>query len=116
MATLTRSLEQPQSQTRDLHERPLKPVKWWATLGLIWLSLIAFSTARWLLGGHAHSTGVGPSHEPTFMTVWVRIMEVSFVVLAIAALYLAVIRPWRRDKRLSWDGIFVLACATIYWQ
>ena len=46
MATLTRSLEQPQSQTRDLHERPLKPVKWWATLGLIWLTTYAYMVAR----------------------------------------------------------------------
>src|SRR3954452_2742683 len=112
MATL---LVDRRTAVPDLEPARIKPVKWWAAGGVIVLGLIAISVSRWILGGHAHQTTIGRSSVPTFMVVSVRIHEVVFSAIAVAAFYWTIVRPWRRERRLTTDGILLLSLWSVWW-
>jgi Spirocyclase AveC-like len=91
-------------------------VKVWATVGTGFLSLYVFSTARWLLGGHAKPTITGAESSPTWLLVGARAHEVVFTLVAGIVVYRTVVRPLRRDGRLGTDGWIVIAGVTVWWM
>lgn len=95
------------------------PVHRWAAGGVVLLLLQAYLYSRWLaglLGGDIHSIGTGSTPVPGWMrvAVWVHI-TVGFVSVP-ALIYWQVVRPWRRDRRVTSDGLLMLACLTAFWQ
>jgi hypothetical protein len=103
------------SPVPDLEPGKITPVKWWAAGGVLVLGLIAISVSRWLLGGHAHPTTIGRSDVPTFMVVAVRIHEAVFSAIAVVAVWWTIVRPWRRERRLTADGILLLSLWSVWW-
>ena len=103
------------SAVPDVEPAKIKPVKWWAAGGVVVLGLIAISVGRWLLGGHAKPTSVGSSDVPTFMLVSIRIHEIVFPAIAVFTVYWTLVRPWRRERRLTADGILCLSLWSVWW-
>jgi hypothetical protein len=102
--------------TEDLlPNKSIKPVKWWAAFGALVLVLIAYSVSRWLLGGHAKPTPIGSTPVPTFMVVSVRIHEVVFSLIAVVAFYVTIVRPWRRERRFTADGVLFVSLLSVWW-
>ena len=88
----------------------------WALIGALCLALEVYVFSSWILSGKAKQTPHGPTPIPTWMKAAVISWETLMVVGLIVLLYLCVIRPRRREGHLTWDGLFILALLTIYWQ
>ena len=88
--------------------RPVVPVKWWAGLGLAFLAFQLYLYGAWLLDG-PNRTDPGPIDQPGYMDIGVAFMNVGMPIGAAFVLYRYVLRPLRRDGRIGFDGLFVLA-------
>jgi hypothetical protein len=58
----------------------------------------------------------GETKVPTFMLVAVRTMETLGIIGFVFMLWWFVIRPWRKDRHVTWDGMFFIAVMLLYWQ
>jgi hypothetical protein len=89
-------------------ERTVTPVKWWAVVGGLFLGLQIATYMRWFAMGQAHAAPKGPTPIPDWVATLARIWEILHLVGGIGVVYWFVVRPWRRDHRLSFDGKLVL--------
>lgn len=92
------------------------PVQVWAAVGALFLALETYVFAAWIVSGEATPTPTGPTPVPTSMQVAVRSFEVLSLVFFAAFVYVFVVRPWRREGRITLDGLFVIMFMTLYWQ
>jgi hypothetical protein len=72
--------------------------------------------AAWIVSGKATRTPDGPSEVPTWMVAVIHTWEVLGFLAFLAMAYFFVVRPWRREGRLTLDGMFVVAFLATYWQ
>lgn len=91
-----------------LTERKMRPIKWWAALGALFLALQAVVWIRFFAMGQAQPAPKGPTSIPDWVAILARIWEVVHLVGGVGVVYWFVVRPWRRDRRLSFDGKLVL--------
>jgi Spirocyclase AveC-like len=110
-ATTTTDLYVPSTRPEigDVKARTTKPVKVWAGIGVAWLALIVYQWADWLFSGHAKATPKGPSVAPDWMVVSARVWEIAVVVLSVITIRHFIVRPWRRERRLTLDGMLIIA-------
>lgn len=96
--------------------RRLKPVHGWALVGTgIWM-LQLFVWTSWIRSGDAVSTPTGATPVPTYMEVSVLVFQWGGLVATAVFLWFFLVRPWRREGRISLDGLFCLVFLTICWQ
>lgn len=95
--------------------RRARPVLGWAMFGVVALAVQLYIYAAWILRGHATPIGVGSDPVPGWMKVSLISQEVVFVVGGLAAVALFVVRPLLRERRLSWDGMAVIAAVSLVW-
>jgi hypothetical protein len=99
-----------------LTERKFRPVKLWAGIGVVALIIQAVAYAGWFLSGEFVSTPTGDTPIPTPMMAAIRVWEVGAIIASATMVWFLLIKPWRRDGRISLDGMFTLAMITIIWQ
>lgn len=93
----------------------LVPVKWWAALGALFLTLFAYTWARWLLAGPTR-TRPGPTPFPTWQITMIHAFEAMSVVGFVLAIWLVTIRPWRKQGYPTAYGLMMFAGLGAYWQ
>ncbi|HEX9684078.1 MAG TPA: spirocyclase AveC family protein [Acidimicrobiales bacterium] len=96
--------------------QPAKPVKWWAAVGVAFIALEAYVLAHWIISGNATRTPTGSTPVPGWMTVMAHTWEAAGVVALVWTIYHFVVRPWRRERRITVDGMLVLTFFTLFWQ
>jgi Spirocyclase AveC-like len=96
--------------------RTTPPIKLWATLGGLWLTFEAYVLIRWIAGPYFKHVAPGPTHEPTWMRAGEDAWQVAGVLATICIFYWFVIRPWRRERTLTTDGLLVCAFATLWFE
>jgi hypothetical protein len=96
--------------------RTSAPVKWWAAVGALVVAFMIFTLTRWVTGPLFETVPVGPTPVPTYMKVAIVFFQVSCIPAALACLYFLVVKPWRRDGKLSVDGALTIAFATLWFQ
>ncbi len=96
--------------------RKLNPIKWWAAVGVFFIVLFAFLWVAWLGFGDPGPTPTGPTPIPGWVGVSAVVWQFISLALLVACVWYWVIRPWRRERRISQDGIMCLALMTMYWQ
>ena len=117
MATSTQVLRQkPVLAAGPDVSRRFKAIKGWALLGVAFLVVEVFAFTGWFTSGQFKQTPPGPTELPTWMKFTTRGWEVLGVLLAVASIYYFIYRPWRRNGRIGFDGLLVLACYTVVWQ
>src|SRR6266404_3027247 len=94
--------------------RRATPVKWWAAIGASVLAVQAYTLTHWVVSGQATPTPTGSTAVPTWMLVSIRTFEAFSVVMAIAFAYFFLWRPWRREHRLTLDGMFMIIFLQMY--
>src|SRR5262245_8830507 len=96
------------SMGRRADARKAVPVKWWAGAGAAFLVLQIYVFSAWIASG-PQRTDTGPVAPPDFMGPAVAFMNVGMPIGVAVIFAIFVVRPWIRDRRLSDDGLFVLA-------
>jgi hypothetical protein len=96
--------------------RTRKPVEVLAALGVLALAVEAFILGKWLLGPEFKAVASGPSVPPTWMKIVMNVVQVGGIMAAAFFLYWFLVRPWRRERRVTFDGLFCLASLTSSYQ
>jgi hypothetical protein len=104
--------------TRRLVDAPSTPApaKWWAVMGTLYLVFMVVILTRWVTGPLFEHVPVGPTPVPTYMKISIMFFQVISLPVVLAVIYFLVIKPWRRDGKLSVDGALVIAFATLWFQ
>jgi hypothetical protein len=100
----------------DVEVRTFKPIKLWAAMGVFFAVLETWVIVTWITSGKAKETTAGRSVEPGWMKFGVTFQEILYCIVALIGCYFFVVRPWRRDKHISLDGMLFLIFALLYWQ
>jgi Spirocyclase AveC-like len=109
-------IEQQAGRAVDLAPPKSKPVVAWATLGCGFIALQVYLLCRWVFGSHFHSIGTGVTPVPDYMKIAVHGTEAVMAVGIPVMIYQFVVRPLRRNGRLSLDGLLILAFFWVWWQ
>ena len=106
----------PDVAARGAEARP-RPVLYLAVVGAMLLVFELAVLTRWATGPHFVKTPTGPdSISETTRTLYVLLQVVVTGLLAPCA-WFWIIRPWRREGRLTTQGMFVIAGAMLFfWE
>jgi Spirocyclase AveC-like len=95
---------------------PAHPVKFFALLGVIIAAVFANTLFQWITGPYFKPSPVGPDPIPDWALTLIRFSEVFCGVLILVFLWVLLIKPWIRDKRMPWDGMLMLCLFTMWVQ
>lgn len=85
------------------------PIVRWAAVGGVLLVVELFFLAKWVTGPRFTPTVSGPDSPPQWMEWCFAIGQVAFPLMALVALYWFIVRPWRREQRVTTDGLICIA-------
>jgi len=91
-------------------------IRWWAALGAVILGFEAVVLVRWATGPYATPVHPGPTKPPGWMRPVMDTWQVAGVLGAGFCLYWFLVRPWRRERRLTVDGLLVIGFATLWFE
>lgn len=94
----------------------VKPVTIWATVGAAVLAMQVYVWIRWITGPYFTRVPAGPSDPPLYMKVPLIANAAILWVALPLALWWFFIRPWRRERRITLDGMLVLSCGLMFFQ
>ena len=117
----TAEIVRPQVAPSDSRTAPAERVQtpavaWWALIGGLCLAFEAYVMIRWVTGPYFKTVGTGPSTPPGWMKAILIGWQAIGIPVGLAVLYWTLIRPWRREKRVTFDGLLVASCLLVVWQ
>lgn len=109
--------EIPISSVQGIQPRSaFNPIYAWATVGGLILALQLYVWIKWITGPYFTPVPTGVSEPPLWMQylliVWTSVICIGFPV----GLYYFIIRPWRREKRITMDGMLMIAFGLTFFQ
>jgi hypothetical protein len=97
-------------------EATAKPVRMWAIAGGAILAFQLYVWIRWMTGPYFKRVPAGPSDPPTLMKV-VLLTWTAVIVLGLpVGIYYFIVRPWRRERRITLDGMLLVACGLLFFH
>lgn len=90
--------------------------KIWIVTGALWFALFVYCMTAWVLGPDFVPNTFGRDQASPGYVQFIRTLEVIMLVLTALLLWLFVFKPLVRDRKLSFDGLFFLACGTMVLQ
>jgi hypothetical protein len=90
--------------------------RFWIFNGACWFVFCITVWGLWITGPDFRPNHIGVDQASWGYVIFIRIMDVISILLAVAQVWYFIIRPKRRTGRLSFDGIFFLACWMLYMQ
>jgi Spirocyclase AveC-like len=93
----------------------LTPVRVWAVIGLFFVLLQAYVYIRWFGGPDFHRPSTGSDPVPTVVKFWAWLVQISTMVAIVGAIWW-VVRQVRRERRLTFDAILLIAWSSVMWQ
>jgi len=89
---------------------------WAAAFGALCLGAATYIWSAWLLSGNAKPTPTGITRVPGWMSIALHAQEILMGLGALVAVYLVLVRPWRREGRITFDGLLVICFLLVVWQ
>ncbi|EHB58088.1 hypothetical protein MycrhDRAFT_0524 [Mycolicibacterium rhodesiae JS60] len=86
----------------------------WATVGAVLLGFEIFVLGRWVGGPNFTPTHPGVDPVSTTQRWLFLVVQIVIPIAAVAGMWVWVVRPWRREGRLTTDGMLALAGAMIF--
>jgi len=113
---LSATTEIPTEAVEAQAESAFNPVKAWALAGGILLVFQLYVWGKWITGPHFTPVPSGPSVPPlwmrTVLTAWTGVIVAGWPI----AVYHFVIKPWRRERRITTDGMLLGAFTLLFFQ
>lgn len=94
---------------------PRPAVVYWAALGALGWLLQAWILGSWALGPSFEAAPHGPDPLPTATHVWLLVFQTASVAMGVVAVVYA-IRSSRKEGRLSFDAMLLIAWLSVWWQ
>ena len=92
------------------------PIKIWAFFGGAILLLQLYVWTKWVTGPYFEQVPAGPTPLPLHMKIPLIANAVVLWVALPFAVYYFFIRPWRRERRITLDGMLVLSMGLMFFQ
>src|SRR5262245_5405754 len=94
----------------------IMPVQAWAYAGGAILAVQLYVWMKWVTGPYFVRVPAGPSDPPTWMKI-VLVTWTGVIMLGLpVAIYYVIIRPWRRERRITTDGMLMGAFGLVFFQ
>jgi hypothetical protein len=94
----------------------VKPITVWATIGGALLVLQAYVWIRWVTGPYFQGIPSGPGDPPMYMKVPLVVNAVMACIGLPLAVWWFIVRPWRRERRITLDGMLLVSCGLMFFQ
>lgn len=94
--------------------RKNRPVLVFASIGVIWLSLIAYSWTQWVADGDVGPAPKGPTPLPTWMKISLTTWQISFVLIFLVTGWFFLVKPLLRERKLTFDGVLYLTIPSLW--
>lgn len=91
-----------------------RPVVYMAAVGGLLLAFELIVLGRWAFGSHFTATATGPDRLSSGMQALYTVLQVVVTALLVPCLWFWVIRPWRREGRLTTNGMFALSGGLLF--
>ena len=98
----------------DTPPRQSRPVLLWAVIGAAFITFEVVVLARWVFGPNFKSTPAGPDAVSSGQQALYIAIQIAVPIAAVACLYFWVVRPWRREGRLTTDGMLAISGAMVF--
>jgi hypothetical protein len=110
VATSAEGVAAPQAPAgADPAARRRGAVTVWAVAGLVWLVVAGQAVLRWVFSADFDPVlPAGPDGYPAWREAALRVLEVLSSAVLLGFVWFCIVRPWRRDGRLSLEGKFVI--------
>jgi hypothetical protein len=93
----------------------ITPVKAWAVVGLLAVILQLYIYIRWFGSSDFHRPQAGVDPVPGIVKMWAWLVQISTMIGIVGAIWW-VVRQVRRERRLTFDAILLIAWSTVMWQ
>ena len=94
-------------------QRTARPVMWWAGLGVACAALTAYCWIHWAATGSIEPER-NLTDQPDWRVALARGSEIGLVLASLVVALVYLIAPWRREGRLTRDGMFVIGFFFLY--
>jgi len=98
----------------DTPPRQSRPVLLWAVIGAAFIAFEVVVLARWVFGPNFKSTPAGADAVSSGQQALYIAIQIAVPIAAVACLYFWVVRPWRREGRLTTDGMLAISGAMVF--
>src|SRR6516225_4230950 len=95
-------------------QRTIPAVLVWASIGAALLAFEIYVLTRWVLGPNFRPSHPGVDPISGGQQALFLVLQIAIPIGAAIALWVWVIRPWRREGRLTTDGMLALSGAMIF--
>ena len=106
----------PRSAAEAPTRRTPPAIKLWAAAGAAILAFEAYVLVRWVSGSYFERVSPGPTPEPGWMRIGEAAWEGAGILATVAIVWWFLVRPLRRERRLTTDGLLVCAFATLWFE
>lgn len=100
----------------DAVHAKVKPVQIWSAIGGALLLLQLYVWIRWITGPYFQQAPSGPSDPPMYMKVVLIANAVGAWIGLPFAVWWFIIRPWRRERRITLDGMLMVSMGLMFFQ
>ena len=104
---------EPAAQSAVRPETPA--IKVWASIGALILGFEAYVLIRWVTGPYFKRVPAGPTPVPEAMKIAMIALAAVGIPLAGGFVWNWLVRPWRRNGRVTPEGLLVLYALTFEW-
>lgn len=94
----------------------VKPVQIWAAAGGALLVLQLYVWIRWVTGPYFQRVPAGPTDPPMYMKAFLTMNSVVVCVGLPIAIWWFIVRPWRRERRITLDGMLLVSMGLMFFQ
>ncbi|HEX9684098.1 MAG TPA: spirocyclase AveC family protein [Acidimicrobiales bacterium] len=96
--------------------RTATPVRWWAALGALVLSVQLYAWGRWATSERFEATTMGRDEVPGWMELFAGIWTWTMFAGMIWLFWYWLWRPMRREGRMTIEGKLLVIWLLLYWQ
>jgi hypothetical protein len=90
--------------------RRTRPVRVWAVIGLGQMALALYCIVGWAVSGQMTPTDPGPDEMSATATTAMWVLQIGGPIATVYCLWRFLIAPWRREGRLTGDGMLLIGC------